>query len=260
MKRYVVVGYILACFTACKTVENTPIESVPSVEDRLAGPITLTFSSEEGMSVVAISSLSTSSRPLAMRVTMPNTGEGALPPETLARLRTEKQIQVTVESGLDKWAVRGDTNATEMIDLQQFIDYFDNAETFLTLCGSDIAKARFTLSDGTHSFKSRITVLDPFRPFGLYPDSQSACKENDWFTANGCTRLNPDIACSAVIDCGTALGGTRRCSGDCRIVTGVFDDVCHCDINESLCCSQTLPPVTQPPRPVTTEAATRFEN
>jgi hypothetical protein len=254
MKSYIALGCVLLT-VACRTDEHTddPIEALPSVEERLSSPITLRYLGEEGTTITATAFIFTSSRPLALRVSMPNTGDGALSSDALARLRTEMQIEVTVESGLDAWAVRGVGNKVDKLDGAAFYTYFETSEAFPTLCGDQIAKARLLLSDGAHTFKSRFTVMDPFRPFGLY--NTTHCKENGWFEANSCTRVSADIPCSHVIDCGTALGGTRRCTGECKFIGGFWDDLCQCEVNEATCCAQTLPP-----QPVKTEQQTQFEN
>ena len=254
MKSYIALGCVLLSF-ACRSDEDTndPIESFPTVEERLSSPITLRYLGEDGPMISATAFVFTSSRPLALQISMRNAGDGALSPETLARFRVEKQIEVTVEDGLDAWAVRGQMSDIDKLDRAAFYTYFETADAFPTICGDQIAKARLVLSDGAHTFKSRITVMDPFRPFGLY--NSSHCVEHVW--GDKCERVSADIPCSTVIDCGTALGGTRRCTGECKFTKGAWyeDDTCHCEINEATCCAQTLPP-----RPTKTEAQTEFKD
>lgn len=254
MKRTLATGCILACVVACGTEDvQDDTRDDRTVEDRLSGPITIRYAAEVGNSLKATAYLTTNTRSVALKLTMPFTGDTALPASTLERFRADQAIEVTIVDGLHSWTVRAGANDLKSLNLTEFVDLYETSPSFSTVCGAEIAKAHVVLSDGKDTFEARLSVLDPWRLMGLY--ETNACEEfDDYGTYGWCSRIN-GVPCSAVVDCGSALGGTRRCDGDCYLDVGVFNDVCKCSINETACCNAILPP-----RPVATEETTRFEN
>ena len=261
MKRSLVAGILFtATLSACAESTQDEADPAPSVGAALSAPITLGYLSEDADTLTATASVAASPRSLSLQVRM---SMPAVPPEIIAELRSKEELRVTIEGGLDAWTIREGVNGVASLDLEGLAAFLAGP-THPTMCGSQIAKARVMLSDGTTMFPARVSVLESRGLFGLYDDPDCLEKETwewswvppfRWQVAEWCEARNGGSGCSAVVDCGTALGGTRRCSGTCYQVDGVLNDVCKCDINETTCCNAPLPPQ----RPVVQQNAAEVE-
>lgn len=249
MKRTLVAAFLLsATLSACAESSQDEAAPAPSVGAALSAPITIGYLSEDTDTLTATATVAASPRSIALQVRM---SLAAVPPEVIAELRSKEELVVTLEDGLDAWTIREGVNGVASLDLEGLAGFLAGANR-PTMCGSQIAKARVLVSDGTTTFPARVAVLESRGLFGLYDDPDCLEKETwewswvppfRWQTAEWCESRYGGSGCSAVVDCGTALGGTRRCSGTCLQVDGVLNDVCKCDINETTCCNTPIPPI-----------------
>lgn len=250
--RYLATGCVLAYFAACTAADEADEHEVPSVpseqsnvEERLSGSFTIRYKSEDDNTLEVTAAMLTSTRPLILGLSMPMSGDQAIPAAALDRLRADGTLEITIVEGLDQWVVRGNGNELEALTLSELAHFYDTAPSFTTICGSAIAKARVTLSASEERFQARISVLDPWQPYAFYEDLHGSCEVivDSWFWGQyHCQQITPGIQCTAIVDCGTILGGTRRCAGDCRVKHGFWGRYCMCEISESLCCNAPTQP------------------
>ena len=237
------------CLAACGTEPVEPgAAAAPSIEEALAAEVTLVYDQESGDTVQATAFVAARPRSLVFKVTMPREGEAALPAATLARLRADRHVDVTIAGGVDAWVVRDPDTRTRVLSLAEFVPYYGTSAVFATLCGDTVAKAQLTLATPDGEFAARVSVLHPMRFFGIY--STTACETEGGKWKGTCVPIG-GVQCSAVVDCGTALGGTRRCGGTCHTIWGWVWNDCMCNVDEVACCNAPLPP---PTCPVITEA------
>lgn len=229
---------------ACGTVPAEPdAVAAPSIEQALDADVTLIYDQEIGDTVQATAFIAAQPRALTIKVTMPREGDTALPAATLARLRHDRHIEVTIVGGTDAWVVRQADAETRVLTLAEFVPYYGTSAAFPTLCGDTVAKSQLTLATSEGEFDARISVLHPMHFFGIY--ATTACETEGGKWKGTCVPIG-GVQCSAVVQCGTALGGTRRCGGTCHTIPGYVWNDCMCNVDEVSCCTAPLPPPTGP--------------
>lgn len=244
--------FALSCLVACATDEELAAPTA-SLDQALAAPITVRYVSETAETIRVSAYVSAAPRGLALNLTLPLVGAASMPPAVAERLRRDHELEVTIVDAMAGWSVRAPDNQLETLATATLAERIATATEFSTLCGDDIAQATVQLTDGDAEFVARVRAQHPLRPYGLHATT-GCLEEGVWFGPNKCTPTL-DSGCTAVVDCGTVLGGTRVCRGAC-LLQGYWNEVCMCNIDEVACCEAIVPPRG----PIATEEVTQFEN